>query len=70
MRKHQSDNYEQAFIRFSISAEKIILWVLAGLVGITLLAQTVLQFPMMRQWITKVDRLEGDPYPFPGWPDR
>ncbi|MEW9699017.1 hypothetical protein [Paenibacillus sp. SI8] len=61
----ERQTYEQLFILFSTKVEKVI--IRATLVFFILLisAQALLQIPYIRSHFTRVEPLEGKPYPRP-----
>ena len=59
----RSDRYVKLFLRFSDSVEKIMRRVLFILIGLLLLFQSLLSFPPIRERLSPVDRLGGDPFP-------
>lgn len=69
-KEQESEPYEQLFIRFSASVEKVI--IRAALVVIILLVcvQALLQNAYIRKHFTRVEPLEGQPYIVPEHPLR
>ncbi|WP_405460208.1 hypothetical protein [Paenibacillus sp. HJGM_3] len=58
-------SYEDLFLRWSDRWERIIRVAIIGLLALLLAGQALLQWPVFRQTVVKVERLEGHPYPAP-----
>lgn len=59
------DGYEALFLDLCKRVEKLLLRLIAGALVLLLAAQALLQIPLVRGWISRVDKLEGVPYKLP-----
>jgi hypothetical protein len=56
------ERYIRLFLLFSAKVERWMKMVIAILLGLLIVFQLALQFPNLRYFLTRVDRLEGIPY--------
>ncbi|WP_127585309.1 hypothetical protein [Paenibacillus koleovorans] len=63
-RKQEEElDFRKRFERWSNRGERLLKWSIALLLGLLLLSQALLQWPLFRYWTVQVERLEGIPYP-------
>lgn len=64
-KRSEPDGYETLFLTLCRRVEIILLRLIAAALVLLLASQALLQIPLLRGWISRVDRFEGVPYKLP-----
>jgi hypothetical protein len=64
-KRSEPDGYEALFLDLCRRVEKWLLRLIAAALVLLIASQALMQIPLLRSWISRVDRLEGVPYRLP-----
>jgi hypothetical protein len=64
-KQSEPDRYEALFLDLCRRVEKLLLRLIAAALVLLIASQALMQIPLLRSWMSRVDRLEGVPYRLP-----